>query len=229
MKREKYTPDGIKVRKKGEPDYIPFQVVDTDKGEYQEFMDLVLKHSIIVLITGKRGSGKSALGMKFLEMYNKKTRKRCYAIGFTNAKLPKWIKKEVDIEKTPNNSVVLVDEGAITFSARDAMKASNKWLGKIMAIARHKNLSLVLISQNSAMIDLNVLRLADVVLLKEPSLLQAKFERKAIREMYEQVKPKFTSLDNRKKYFYVWADEFQGLVESGLPEFWSDRISKSFG
>ena len=172
--------------------------MDTDKGEYQEFMDLVLKHSIIVLITGKRGSGKSALGMKFLEMYNKKTRKRCYAIGFTNAKLPKWIKKEVDIEKTPNNSVVLVDEGAITFSARDAMKASNKWLGKIMAIARHKNLSLVLISQNSAMIDLNVLMLADVVLLKEPSLLQAKFERKAIREMYEQVKPKFTSLDNRK-------------------------------
>jgi hypothetical protein len=124
---------------------------------------------------------------------------------------------------------VLVDEGAITFSARDAMKASNKWLGKIMAIARHKNLSLLLISQNSAMVDLNVLRLADVVLLKEPSLLQAKFERKAIREMYEQVKPKFTALKERKKYFYVWADEFQGLVESGLPEFWSDRISKSFG
>ena len=229
IKRQKYTSDGVRVPKKGEPEYIPFSVIDNDKGEYQEFMGLILKHSVIMLITGKRGSGKTALGMKFLELFNRKTRRRCYAVGFQKAKLPRWIKKEEDIEKTPNNSVVLVDEGAVTFSARDAMKASNKWLGKIMAIARHKNLSLVLISQNSAMIDLNVLRLADVVLLKEPSLLQAKFERKAIREMYEQVKPKFTALKQRKKYFYIWSDEFQGLVEAGLPEFWSDKISKSFG
>jgi len=229
LKRKKYTPDGIRIPRKGEPEYVPFEVVDTDKGNYRDFLDLILKHSVIMLITGKRGSGKTALGMKLLELFNKKTRKKCYAIGFEKVKLPRWIKKETDIERTPNNSVVLVDEGAVTFSARDAMKASNKWLGKIMATARHKNLSLVLISQNSAMIDLNVLRLADVVLLKEPSLLQAKFERKAIREMYEQVKPKFTALEKRRRYFYVWSDEFQGLLESGLPQFWSERISKSFG
>lgn len=229
FKREKYTEDGLKVPRKGEPEYVPFQVVETDKGEYRDWLDLILKHSVIMLITGKRGSGKSALGMKFLELYNKKTRKRCHAIGFENTKLPKWIKKESDIEKTPNNSVVLVDEGGVTFSARDAMKASNKFLSKMMAVARHRGLSLLLISQNSSLIELNVLRLGDVVLLKEPSLLQAKFERKAIREMYEQIKPKFTALKERKKYFYVWADEFQGLVESGLPEFWSEKISKSFG
>ena len=81
---------------------------------------------------------------------------------------------------------------------------------------------------NSAMIDLNVLRLADVVLLKEPSLLQAKFERKAIKEMYEKVKVKFEAVEDRNRYAYIWSDEFEGLVSYGLPEFWSEGISKSF-
>ncbi|MBY9004064.1 MAG: DUF998 domain-containing protein, partial [Candidatus Lokiarchaeota archaeon] len=53
----------------------------------------------------------------------------------------------------------------------------------------HKNLTLVLITQNSAMIDLNVLRLSDTLLFKEPSLLQSKFERKALKDILEKVKP----------------------------------------
>ena len=82
---------------------------------------------------------------------------------------------------------------------------------------------------NSAMIDLNVLRLADVVLLKEPSLLQAKFERKAIKDMYNQVGDAFKQLKHRERYFYVWSDEFEGMMEFELPDFWNESISKSFG
>ncbi len=218
------------VRKPKEPPvpYVPFQVEEPVKGNYDSFYNAAKKYSLIMLITGKRGSGKTSLGMKFLEAMNKETKRSCYAIGFEHTKLPRWIRKAEDTEKVPNNSVVLVDEGAVAFSNRDAMKAPNKLLGKLMAIARHKNLSMILIAQNSAMIDLNVLRLADVVLLKEPSLLQAKFERKAIKEMYEKVKGKFEGLDDRHKYVYIWSDEFEGLVSYGLPEFWSERISKSF-
>jgi hypothetical protein len=214
-------------KKPPEP-FIPFQVVEAIKGEYDDFYKSVLKYSLIMLITGKRGSGKTALGMKLLEAFNKETRRRCYAVGFDHAKLPRWMKKAEDPEHVPTNAVVLVDEGAVAFSSRDAMRAPNKLLGKLMAIARHKNLSMILIAQNSAMIDLNVLRLADIVLLKEPSLMQAKFERKAIREMYEKIKPKFESVGNRKGHFYVWSDEFEGLLSYGLPQFWSEGISKSF-
>ncbi len=218
------------VRKPKEPPvpYVPFVVEDHVKGDYETFYNAAKKYSLIMLITGKRGSGKTSLGMKFLEAMNKETRRHCYAIGFDHTKLPRWMKKADDAEKVPNNSIVLVDEGAVVFSNRDAMKSPNKLLGKLMAIARHKNLSMILIAQNSAMIDLNVLRLADVVLLKEPSLLQAKFERKAIKEMYEKVKDKFEAVDDRHKYVYIWSDEFEGLVSYGLPEFWSEKISKSF-
>lgn len=208
--------------------YNPFEIIKTEKGDYKDFYKRLLRGSNILLIAGKRGSGKTALGMKFIEMYKKNTRRKVFAMGFENARLPIWIKKADEIEKISNNSSVLIDEGALTFSARDSMKTANKQLGKIMAIARHKNLSLILIAQNSAMIDLNVLRLADTIILKEPSLLQAQFERKAIKDMYEKVSSYFKSLDDRKSHFYVMDDEFEGILRFSLPEFWTEDISKSF-
>jgi hypothetical protein len=78
------------------------------------------------------------------------------------------------------------------------------------------------------MIDLNVLRLADTLLLKEPSLLQSKFERKAIKEMYDKVAPHFEKAPDKQKKFYVWDDEFEGMLSYELSDFWSDKISKSF-
>ncbi|MEM4245112.1 MAG: hypothetical protein QW404_02805 [Candidatus Nanoarchaeia archaeon] len=216
-----------KKRGSDEP-YIPFKVVKTEKGDYDDFYNRLLKGSNILLITGKRGSGKTALGMKFLEIFWVSSKRKVFAIGFDSAKLPFGIKKASDIEGISNNSVVLIDEGAVTFGSRDAMKSSNKQLGMLMAIARHKNLSLILIAQNSAMIDLNVLRLADTIVLKEPSLLQSQFERKAIKNMYEKVSHHFKHLKDKKSYFYVIDDEFEGLLQYSLPEFWNESISKSF-
>jgi len=81
---------------------------------------------------------------------------------------------------------------------------------------------------NSAMLDLNVLRLADVLLFKEPSLLQNRFERKSLQDMFDKVGENFKGLKDKKNYFYVISDDFEGLVSNGLPDFWNESISKSF-
>jgi len=81
---------------------------------------------------------------------------------------------------------------------------------------------------NSAMLDLNVLRLADVLLFKEPSLLQSRFERKNLQDMFQKVGENFKDLDNRKNYSYVISDDFEGMVWNELPDFWNESISKSF-
>ena len=78
------------------------------------------------------------------------------------------------------------------------------------------------------MLDVNVLRLADLLLLKEPSLLQAEFERKALQNMYRKIQPMFQKLEQRERYFYIWSDDFQGLLKYQLPGFWNESISKSF-
>jgi len=215
-----------KIVKEEKTPFVPFSVVSTEKGDYEEFEEKMLKYSLIMLINGKRGSGKTALGMKMLEMFNKKTKRKCYVMGYENTKLPRWMKKVDDIEKIPNNAVTLIDEGAVSFFSRDSMKKSHKDLSKLMAIARHKNLVLILITQNSGMIDLNVMRLADTVFLKEPSLMQAKFERKAVKDMYEKAALHFK--EEKKKRFYVYDDDFEGVLKHDLPGFWSDDVSTSF-
>ncbi|PIU75664.1 hypothetical protein COS75_03185 [Candidatus Pacearchaeota archaeon CG06_land_8_20_14_3_00_35_12] len=195
-------------------------------GHYQEFENKLLNRSLIALIIGRRGSGKTALGMKFLEMAKNKTKRKIYAIGFVKSKLPLFINKIENIEKIKPDSVVLVDEAALLFSAREPMKNTNKLLTQMMAIARHKNLSLIFVTQNSAFIDINVLRLADSLFLKEPSLLQSNFERKFLNNFYKNIN--FSKYAEKEKYFYVYSDDFQGMAKFDLPTFWNESVSKAF-
>jgi len=213
---------------KPKPVFIPFQTVGEHRGSYEDFERALHKYGLIMLIVGKRGSGKTALGMQFLAWFNHVARRRCYGIGYDAAKLPRWIKKVRSIEEIPNDSVVLIDEAAIMFFSREAMTSMNKMLTKLMAIARHKNLSMALITQSSALIEINVLRLADVLLFKEPSLLQARFERKALQDIFKTVDKTFKKLDDRVSHFYVYSDEFEGLARYSLPYFWNDSISRAF-
>ncbi|MBI2449380.1 AAA family ATPase [Candidatus Pacearchaeota archaeon] len=203
-----------------------FNLIKTVSGNFDDFKSRLKKSSLIMLIIGKRGSGKTALGFKILESLGGK--RRAYYLG--KAKLPWWIKQVELIDNVKNNSIVLIDEAAIAYSARESMSKSNKFLSKIMAIARHKNLTLIIITQNSAMLDLNVIRLADTLLFKELSLLQSRFERKSLTDLFKKVDTAFDKIKekDKKKYFYVIDDEFEGMLTFSLPKFWSEKISKSY-
>ncbi|MFH1134408.1 MAG: ATP-binding protein [Nanoarchaeota archaeon] len=218
----------LKPKKPVDQGFEPFVERSKKSGDYAVFQKKLLHKSLILLVVGRRGSGKTALGMKFLELFSRKTRKRCYILGYENIKLPSWITKIGDVKDARNDSVVLIDEGALIFSARESMKDANKAISNIMVVARHKGLTLIFLSQNSAMIDLNILRLVDVLVLKEPSLLQSQFERKALKDIYGEIKASFNALENKNAHFYVYDDDYQGMLSFSLPGFWSDEISKSF-
>ena len=149
-------------KKKKPEKSVGFNIVEQMSGDYDDFEDRLKNHSLIILITGKRGSGKTALGFKLLDVVREK--RKAYYLG--QGKLPRFIKKVSEIKDVRNNSILLVDEAAIAYSSRSSMKQANKVLGELMVIARHKNLSLIIITQNSAMIDLNVMRLSDTIIFK---------------------------------------------------------------
>ncbi len=216
----------IDLFRKREEKSIDFNLVKTVTGDFNDFKGRLKDASLIVLIIGKRGSGKTALGFKLLETLSGK--RPAYYLG--KSKLPWWIKQVDTINEIKNNSIVLVDEAAIAYSSRESMSKSNKFLSNLMVIARHKNLTLVLITQNSAMLDLNILRLADTLLFKEPSLLQTKFERKAITDLFKKADDTFNKIKDKdkRKYSYIIDDEFEGVISFNLPEFWNEKISKSY-
>ncbi|MFA5050300.1 MAG: zonular occludens toxin domain-containing protein [Candidatus Micrarchaeia archaeon] len=190
--------------------------------------NLYSKKSTIGLILGARGSGKSAVGMRILENFAAKTKKKLYAIGFERETLPKWIKIPENIKKIEGDSFVLIDEAGIEFSSRDSMKNANKLLSQIILISRHKNLSILFISQNSSNIEINTIRQSDYLILKKPSLLQLDFERKKIKEIYLGVDEKFKKYENMPGVNYIYSDWYLGFATNNLPSFWSEGLSKSY-
>ncbi|MBI4451694.1 hypothetical protein HY642_06995 [Candidatus Woesearchaeota archaeon] len=207
----------------------PVQAVKVAKGDYNTFERRLHKESMILLVVGRRGSGKSVTGFRLLENINAAAKRPCFAIGPKQSSLPAWIHSIESVEQATNGGVILVDEGAIAFSSRDAMSDKNKDLGKLLAIARHKDLTLILITQNTGMIDNNVLRLCDTLVFKEGSLLQERFERSAIKDLYETANAALVGVpaEQRQGHCYVLDASFEGLCAVALPSFWNSSVSKN--
>lgn len=195
----------------------------------QELEKKLTTKSLIITIAGKRGSGKSTLGFRIMENLHTKVRRPCFVIGVPQDKLPGWIKSIKSIEEVKNRGVVLVDEGAISFGSRNSMKKENRQLGELMAVARHKDLTLLLVTQNTGMIDKNVLNLTDTVILKQGSLLQEKMERNVMKELYKKANSQLGNIPakDRPRHSYIFDDDFEGLAEAELPSFWTEKISKN--
>lgn len=209
---------------------IPLEQLRAKEGSLAAFEEKIYSaKSTIGLVLGARGSGKSALGMRLLENVAAKKTRPVYAMGFEPSTLPAWISCIEELGGLPNGAFVLVDEGGIAFSSRQSMSDANKLLSSLILIARHKDISVLFISQNSANLEINAIRQSDYLLLRKPSLLQMDFERKKIGEIYSRIAEDFEKLPEKGRYStYVYSDEFEGFAGNQLPSFWSQKASKSF-
>jgi len=209
--------------------YEPFEEIESVDGELGSFdKTLYSKRSLIGLVLGARGTGKSAIGMRILENVAAKEKRKTYCMGFKKEDLPKWIHLIKSIDEIPNGAFLLVDEGGIEFSSRSSMSDANKLLSELLLISRHKDLDVLFITQNSSNIEVNTIRQTDYLILKPPSLLQLDFERKKIKDIYEAVKGSFKEYKKEKGLTYIYSDQYQGFVTNKLPSFWGENVSKSY-
>jgi len=209
--------------------YEDFKIINKEKGDYEKSIKKIYSsESIIGIILGARGSGKSAIGIKLLENAYSKYNKTCFAIGFNKNDMPGFINIVTSPSEIKNDSIVLIDEGGVLFSSRNAMSTANKILSELILISRHKNISILFISQNSSNLDVNILRQADFLILKSSSLLQKEFERKIIQKIYDETQVGFEKNKAEKGIAYIYSNDFKGFVSNPLPSFWKTSISKSF-
>ncbi|MBS3168681.1 hypothetical protein J4216_06140 [Candidatus Woesearchaeota archaeon] len=217
------------IKKNNNAAYHEFLELQNLNGEYSNFENTFLNNpSTIGIILGARGTGKSAIGLKLLENIYAKTGRAVFTMGFKTEDLPNWIHNIANIEEIKNNSVILLDESGITFSSRESMSNINKLLTNLMLVARHKDVSLLFISQNSSNIDINIIRQSDFLLLKPSSLLQKDFERKKINDIYKEAEKYFKEYKHEKGLTYIYSENYRGFVLNPLPSFWTTNLSKAF-
>lgn len=229
IKKEKQNKEHeLKGKIKTEQEEVTFEILETKKGNFIEYLEKIKKQDSFIAITiGARGSGKTATSLALLELL-KGQKENYYAMGFSQEALPTWISIVETTTQIKNNSLVVIDEGGILFSSRDSMSDTNKLLSDLLMISRHKNISIIFISQNSSNLEINTLRQADIIILKKHSLLQKSFERKIIAKIYEEYEEEFTKYENKKGLTLIYADNYLGFLDMSLPSFWTTQTSKSF-
>lgn len=180
---------------------------------------------IIGLIVGARGQGKTALACKIAENVY---RYRPVVFLQTTLTLPDWVIKAESIsdDSIPQGALIIVDEASLTFNAREAMSKEARDLGTWLATTRHKNFSVLFISQHTQLVDVNIMRFSDVMIFKKLSWEEMNAGgRENMNLLYEYMQ------------FMIPKDETQVLFTDGnnwhradikLPTFWSDKISTSY-
>jgi len=191
------------------------------EGDFKKFAKGLYYGSKIIVLVGARGSGKSMLASKMCENISRLTNKDIYYIK-GESELP-FIELS-DITEIPNNAVCLVDEGALSANSRNSMSKNNKTLSEVMAISRHKSLTLLFNVQFDSILDKNVLGMADTIIVKKSSLLSKRLSRRELKDIYVEAEK---HLKNKGvEYAYIMDNEFVGLVTAELPSFFGKDIKK---
>jgi len=196
---------------------------------YKEWLDS-FEEGKVILILGKRGSGKSALSAKIAEYVFAIHRMPTYWIGLpSQAKelLPSWIKLVDAPEKCPINSFLLCDEAGVNYLSLLFNTSTNRFMRRLLMVARQRHISLAFATQSSRDVDWAIVRQADSIIFKEPGLNQPESERPDTRPKAKKTALAFSEIpkEERLEAAYVFDDNFEGIIKSTLPSFWTEDLS----
>jgi len=186
----------------------------------------------VVLILGKRGSGKSALGYRLLELF--RYGPRPYVVGVpasARSLLPDWIGIAPSLEEVPRNAMALVDEAYLAYHARGSMLRESRAMSQMLNLSRQREQTLVFVSQEARQVDRNIASSANVVVFKDLGMLQLEFDRPELAKLASQAQAALdgvTGDKRRRSFVYAPDTDFCGLMENQLPSFWKPSLSKLF-
>lgn len=201
-------------------------------SSYRDMWADILAPGSVILIVGKRGSGKSALGYFLLEKLC--YRMNCYAVNLpkpVHHLLPQEIGVTSSLKDAPFDSALFLDEAALQFPARMSTQERNKKLLEIISLARQRNQIIIFVAQETSYVDVNILRGLSTLIVKEPSPLQGKFERTNIRELIQKARKAFDQVAGDKRgwaYVAFSPTGYEGMLEVTKPSFFTDELSRCY-
>ena len=208
---------------------------DENPEDFTMWLESLVTRSCRIVILGSQGYGKSALGHALLEYLHHKTGRSAilYAPLVLNAKLlPNWLRIVDDWDSIPENALVLVDEAALMLNSRNPGCRANRDFTELSAISRHKNLSLIFVSQSSRSLDINAMSMGDLeIIFKKPPMFAGINERKEMKDLSKMAKKVLDKIDTKvlREYSVVFPSSYEPmLMKSGLSSYWSEQVSTMY-
>jgi hypothetical protein len=189
-------------------------------------------HPSLVLILGKRGSGKSVLAYYLIEIHRYGLKP--YVVGIPQSKqhlLPEWVGVASSLEEVPFGAIVIVDEAYLLYHARGSTTQESKEMAKIINLSRQKGQTIIFVTQESRSIDKNIASSANVIIFKEPGILQSEFERPELNHLAKKAVEAFAPINgNKQQWSYLYAPDtnYSGLINNELPSFWKPELGRMF-
>lgn len=211
----------------------------------------ILIEPFVGLILGQRGSGKTALGHRLLELFGENTERDAYILGFPDhleERLPGWVEvlpPTTGRDEWPEGSVVLVHEAHQLIHARRSMEGANVEIDELVTVSRHRDSDIIFETQQSQRLDRNAVTSVDAVIFREPALMQADFERSGMKKIVRAADEYFDQFvetiesddytfreksDESKKHAYIHSSRFVGGYphKIDLADHWTESISKAY-
>ena len=199
------------------------QEINNDKKE-ELIVNELLKPGKIHIVVGSKGSGKTCLSY-YLTSKAAEKGKEVWFFG-PPVDVPYFIKgTTLNFSKIPNDALTIIDEASVQFF--NATSRSEKIdVIRLLPVIRHSNQSFIVITQNTAIMDINFLRMADSIIFKSPSILQSisegKYERIRISETLSSIAPKKIS------NYLFYNDKYLLLPSYPLPLWWKESFSTPY-
>jgi len=202
------------------------------RSGYMAWLDS-LELGKVILILGKRGSGKSAFALKLGEYLFAAHDVPVWLVGIPeeiSVYLPKWVSIAQDIDQVDLGAFIIVDESGLQYMAMRYQSDANTVMRRLLMIARHRKQSLVFICQVASDVDKAVVRQADCIVFKQPTLMQPKNDRPEVRDIAGRALKVFEALpkDERLRTAYIHDGDFVGVLQCDLPDYWREELSFAF-
>ena len=184
----------------------------------------------VILVLGRRGSGKTALAAKIGEYMAARHKMPIFWIGLpeqARSLLPSWVHMVSSPDQCPVGCLIIIDEAGLHFLSLAFATDQNRLLRALLMVCRQRHSSLVVAVQSSRDLEYSVVRQADSIIFREPGMHQPDSERLDIRSMAKKAAAVFKEIpqDEKRESAFVFDDNFTGIIRCSLPSFWSEDLS----
>lgn len=141
--------------------------------------------------------------------------------GFYFEELPPYFEVVPSITEVPENSLTCLNEGVLWYSAKRGMRSIALEATAALATSRHRDQTLIIITQSTALLQIDFLRFCDCMIKKPMSSSHIALERKSNTPIANIMRPK------SPMQTYIDYKGYHTLCTNPLPKNWSERMSKS--